>query len=56
MAKVRDLDDAHVFNVDTFEDLKLLFSIISDLLSTDADGDGVPDFSCILHDTTPCKR
>ena len=56
MAKVRDPDDAHVFNVDTFEDLKLLFSLISDLLSTDADGDGVPDFSCILHDTTPCKR
>ena len=56
MAKVRDPNDAHVFNVETFEDLKLLFSLISDLLSTDADGDGVPDFSCILHDAKPCKR
>ena len=56
MAKVRDPDDTHVFNVDTFEDLKLLFSIISDLLSTDEDDDDVPDFSCVLHDTTPCKR
>ena len=56
MAKVRDPDDAHVFNVDTFEDLKFLFSIILDLLSTDTDEDGVPDFSCISHDATPCKR
>ena len=56
MAKVRDPDDAHVFNVDTFADLKVLFALISDLLSSDADGDGVPDYSCISHDTTPCKR
>ena len=56
MAKVRDPDDAHVFNVDTFEDLKFLFSLISDLLATDADDDGVPDFSCISHDATPCER
>ena len=56
MAKVRDPDDAHVFNVDTFEDLKLLFGIISNLLATDGDADGVPDFSCISHDTTPCQR
>ena len=55
MEKVRDPDDAHVFNVDTFADLKVLFEIISDLLRTDGDSDGVPDFSCISHDTTPCK-
>ena len=56
MAKVRDPDDAHVFNVDTFADLKVLFALISDLLSTDSNSDGVPDFSCISHDTTPCER
>lgn len=56
MAKVRDPDDAHVFNVDTFADLKVLFAIISDLLSTDSDSDGVPDYSCISHDATACER
>ena len=55
MAKVRDPDDAHVFNVKTFEDLKTLFKIILDLLSTDDDNDGVPDYSCISHDATPCQ-
>ena len=56
MAKVRDPDDAHVFNVDTFADLKVLFALIMDLLSSDDDEDGVPDYSCISHDTTPCER
>ena len=56
MAKVRDPDDAHVFNVDTFADLKVLFALILDLLSSDSDGDGVPDYSCISHDATPCER
>ena len=55
MAKVRASNDAHVFNVETFADLKELFALISDFLSSDADGDGVPDFSCISHNQTACK-
>ena len=55
MAKVRDPNDAHMFHVDTFADLKELFGLVSDLLKIDSDQDGVPDYSCISHDHTPCK-